>query len=243
MKEQYEMIRLFLSEKCYAPIFSDEYYENEAKQFMGNVNELKSRDIKEKDYYKSLVIPMGKSRIGGSVVDIPPNIEYPQDTSFVAQLNCEDISKHDKLNLLPKKGFIYIFTTNLQKGFVFYSSADVSQLERVIKQEAYWYSFGQLIEHIESKIDSFDQRYVNENGQLEWSCITGEDITKIYGIYTNCQASEFEVREVMENEQNILLLQVGTDYQENCGAQSIYIKKDDLLNLDFSKCVFEYTQS
>ena len=243
MNEQYEIIRLQLSESRYSPTFSDEFYANAAKKFCHTIEELKSHDLKERDYFNNITIPLHKSRIGGSVVDLPSDIEFPEGMSFVAQLNCEEISKCDKLDLLPKKGFIYIFTKNLDEGVVIYSDTEVSKLKRVIKQDAYWYSFGQLIETVESQTELLSQRFYKEDEEIQWSCIAGEDITKIYGIYTNCQLSESEIAAVTDDADNILLLQIGTDYKENGGAQSIYIRKEDLLDLNFSKCKFGYSSS
>ncbi|MBH1972078.1 DUF1963 domain-containing protein [Moraxellaceae bacterium AER2_44_116] len=254
MQEKYEVIKLRLSEKSYMPTFHDEYYEYLAKKFRTTVKELKSGFSKQKDYYKSLTIPMGKSRIGGSVVDLPPNIEYPHDTCLVAQLNCEEISKYDKLKLLPTKGFIYVFIKNMDiegvSGIVIYSDADVSQLERVIKNESFWFGTGQLIEGCENLTESFEQRFINEDGEFELGCNTVEDMTRVYGMYTYgvyeglWLDSEPEVREIVENKNNmILLLEIANDCPEVDGSYSVYINENDLLNRDFSKCIFVHSQS
>ena len=65
--------------------------------------------------------PVGASKIGGKP-DVPLDFEwyYFQGTnfdgetgsrplSFIAQINCEEVNKYDKDNLLPSKGMLYFF--------------------------------------------------------------------------------------------------------------------------------------
>lgn len=57
-------------------------------------------------------IKVGKSKIGGRP-DLPKDFEWPitngKPMLFCAQYNISEFTKYDKENLLPKKGFFYIF--------------------------------------------------------------------------------------------------------------------------------------
>lgn len=57
-------------------------------------------------------IKIGKSKIGGKP-DLPINFEWPKINGkpmlFCAQYNLSELTKYDKENLLPKRGFFYIF--------------------------------------------------------------------------------------------------------------------------------------
>jgi len=57
-------------------------------------------------------LKIGKSKIGGKP-DLPQNFEWPRANNipmlFCAQYNLSDLAKFDKENILPNKGFFYIF--------------------------------------------------------------------------------------------------------------------------------------
>ncbi|WP_162306877.1 DUF1963 domain-containing protein [Winogradskyella ouciana] len=57
-------------------------------------------------------VKVGKSKIGGKP-DLPKGFEWPKKDNksmlFCAQYNLAEITKFDKENILPKKGFFYIF--------------------------------------------------------------------------------------------------------------------------------------
>jgi len=93
-----------------------------------------------------------QTKIGGKP-DLPPDFEwyYYEGTdyndvkanrplSFIAQVNCEEIRKYDKDNLLPEKGMLYFFyeLMTMEWGFspedkgcakVFYYDGDLSELK------------------------------------------------------------------------------------------------------------------
>ena len=202
-----------------------------------------SKDEYDSDNYLEIDIPMGCSRIGGPVVDLPNDIEYPKDYYFMAQLNCTEIKSFDKVGLLPEKGFIYFFTRNyLQEGYVFYTPKDKESLHRVTKEHEENYYSGKIIEKYKMETETISSRYEMENGKKEWNDFAGEELSKIYGIYTNCQAREEDILQFMEDKNRIILLQIGADYAGE-GCQSVFINKDDLIKKDFTKCIFEYNQS
>ena len=214
MKETYDIIKLILSE--------DEY---------------------DGDNYLKLNIPMGCSRIGGPVVDLPDDVLYPEGYYFMAQLNCTAIKPFDKIGLLPEKGFLYFFARNyLQEGYVFYTPKGKEYLHRVAKEHEDCYYSGKIINQYITGTETIYSRYIMEGGKKEWDYFAGGELSKIYGIYTNCQAKEEEVLQFMEDRNKIILLQIGADYFGE-GCQSVFIDKSDLINKDFSKCIFEYNQS
>lgn len=57
-------------------------------------------------------IPIGASKFGGDP-DLPVGFNIPKyknnTFSFLAQINCQDISQYDIESILPEKGFIYFF--------------------------------------------------------------------------------------------------------------------------------------
>jgi uncharacterized protein YwqG len=57
------------------------------------------------------LIPLGKSKLGGSP-DLPLSYnvkEIGEHLSFIAQLNCKDISRVDQTGIFPDKGILYFF--------------------------------------------------------------------------------------------------------------------------------------
>jgi uncharacterized protein YwqG len=99
-------------------------------------------------------LPIGSSKIGGKP-DLPPNFEWfyyrgesysgiieNRPLSFIAQINCEEVSELDKDNLLPKKGMLYFFyeLTTMTWGFnprdkgsakVYYFDGDMKMLSKI----------------------------------------------------------------------------------------------------------------
>lgn len=251
MQEQYKIIRLHPYGKKYCQVFSQEYYENSLKSWKKyfpdyTVETLREMDRKEYDNYLERDIPIGASRIGGPIVDLPDDIKYPEGYYFAAQLNCEELKQYDELNLLPQKGFIYFFTRHPgDNGIVLYSPKGSKDLKMVTKEHSEWNFYGCLIGDIKSEAESIESRYEIEDGKKVWDFFAGTDITKVYGMYTNCQANEEETKnKLYELEKNdlVLLLQIGSDFMGE-GTQCVYINKKDLQDLNFTRCIFEYNQS
>jgi uncharacterized protein YwqG len=251
IQKEYKLIRLLPYGKKYCQLFSQEYYETSLKSWKKHfpeytVETLRENDRKEYDNYKDIDIPLGASRIGGPVVDLPEDIKYPDGYYFMAQLNCKELKKYDELNLLPSEGFLYFFVKNYgETGIVLYSHKDTANLKRVVKEHLDWYFSGRLIGGIKSEIETVESRYITEEGEKMWDFFAGTDITKVYGMYTNCQANEEEtIKKLNElkRSNSILLLQIGSDFLGE-GTQTVYINKNDLQELNFTRCIFEYSQS
>jgi hypothetical protein len=85
MKEQkFNIISLSPSSKRYFPASMNK------EDWMGD-EYVKHTEIK---------IPLGQSRYGGPVLDLPEGLEVPKDMRFVAQLDLAVISKHSNLTIL-----------------------------------------------------------------------------------------------------------------------------------------------
>jgi len=225
----YQIIRFVLSKRGY-----------EAKN--------NSEGFDEYDNYLEADIPMGCSRFGGPVVDLPDEIKYPEGYFFTAQLNCSEIKPFDKIGLLPETGFIYFFIDHdLENCRVFYTSKNTQSLKRITKIHEDQYFMGKVIKKYKMETENIESRYIEEDDEdedeeREWDYSAGIEKSKIYGIYTNCNASEEDVIEFMKDKSKIILLQIGEDYMDE-GCQSIIINKNDLIKKDFSKCTVEYNQS
>lgn len=117
-------------------------------------NEIKKNAIKVDFKTKcKKELPLGTSKFGGNP-DVPTDFEWfyykGQDSfgeiksrplSFLAQINCKEVRKYDKDNLLPQKGMIYFFyelstmtwgSYPHDKGSarVFYFDGDITELKR-----------------------------------------------------------------------------------------------------------------
>jgi hypothetical protein len=89
------------------------------------------------DYTKhtEVSIPLGYSRYGGPVVDLPPGMDYPVGLNFAAQLDLSKFSPFDRSGLLPKSGQLYFFA-NIRNGTgkVIYVDISNNELVRHIKE-------------------------------------------------------------------------------------------------------------
>src|SRR5215203_3917571 len=85
--------------------------------------------------HTDIEIPIGHSRYGGPVVDLPPGVDYPKGLLFAAQLDLSKFSPFDKSGLLPASGQL-IFFANIRNhtGKVIYVDFPTRNLVRHIKQ-------------------------------------------------------------------------------------------------------------
>jgi len=114
-------------------------------------------------------IPLGKSRYGGPIVDLPDGVIYPEDMRFAGQLDLAEISKYDQESRLPKSGQLIFFSDIVEdKCQVIYADVANEQLKRSIveHEENFW--DGVLIENIASGTESWSDHYRELNeGDLE----------------------------------------------------------------------------
>lgn len=196
--------------------------------------------------YKEVNIPLGKSRIGGPVVDLPTYITYPEELFFAAQINLKEFQGCFFNNYLPKEGFLYVFTDeDCETGRVIYSNSKAENLKRVIKEHDKCFYSGNLINDIyieeENIRERYDEEWAQEGEKIGWNPFIGTEKSKLFGIYTNCQCEEDELKEELL-EDKVVLLQIGEDFTE-AGVFSVRVEKSDLERMDFSSCTFEWSQS
>jgi uncharacterized protein YwqG len=206
-------------------------------------------DTKDYTDHTRVDFPLGSSRIGGPIVDLPDHLSYPKDMYFAAQLKLSDFSKHDPLKLLPKTGFLYFFIgDDGDTGRVFYADVTKKSLKRYIKGHDRWFYDGCLIKDIFYEEEDFSPRWSKELIDTEfeyddsgWDYFAGSEKSKIYGIYTHCQKHAEEIMNITDSE-DALLLQVGEDFTDE-GVWSVLINRQDLRNKLFQNCTFEWGQS
>jgi uncharacterized protein YwqG len=198
-------------------------------------------------------IPPGKSRYGGPVIDLPKGVEHPAGYRFVAQLDMKEFAPFDKSFLLPHTGHLYIFADIINNtGTIIYADVINGELIRHIVEHEDNFWDGVLIDKIYNATETFterfvypedeeDEEYLNEDGKM-WGYFAGSDKSKIFGIYTNCQYEEDEIKNIMDSGK-IVLLQVGENGFNDEGVFSVLINNEDLKNKDFSNCEFVWAQS
>ena len=181
--------------------------------------------------------PIGHSRYGGVVVDLPPDILCP-DLPFWAQLDLAKFAPHDPYNLLPKVGqLIFFFDIESGKNKIIYTEIENSKLCRHVRDRDE--SWGFLIIDIRKSTEDVKERYDQESG--EWDCFAGSEKSKIFGLFTHCQMEEDEVLNITE--ERIVLLQVGENRFNDEGVFSVVISLADLKAQNFESCEIYWAQS
>ncbi|MCT1523176.1 YwqG family protein [Sphingobacterium hotanense] len=196
-------------------------------------------------------VALGQSRYGGPIVDLPPGVEHPENLRFAAQLDLSKFSPFDKSGLLPKKGQLIFFAEILNDtGKVIYADVANEKLVRITKEHEDNFYTGILIDQIYADTETFAERYyepddedeeTNEDG-LVWGYFSGSEKSKIFGIYTNCQLQDEEIKEITFSDK-VVLLQIGENGFNDEGVFSVLIPKEDLKNLNFDNCEFVWAQS
>lgn len=198
-------------------------------------------------------IPLGHSRYGGPIADLPKDFSYPDDLRFAVQLDLKQIAPHDKSELLPKTGHLFFFADIIEdRGLVVYADIENSELVRVVKDHDDNFFEGVLIKEVFANTEKISSRYrdpedeyeeddANEDGLL-WDFFAGSETSKIFGIFTHCQWQEAEILEIA-NSNKLVLLQIGENGFNDEGVFSVLIDKDDLKALDFTNCEFHWGQS
>ena len=198
-------------------------------------------------------IPLGKSRYGGPVFDLPKDVEPPKDLWFTAQLDLAEFSPYDKSGLLPKKGQLIIFSDIMaDAGKIIYADVANEDLVRHTVEHDNNFWDGVLVDKVFAEAEAFserfvepedeeDEEYTNEDG-LMWGYFEGSEKSKIFGIYTNCQLGQEEIEEIMDSGK-VVLLQIGENGFNDEGVFSVLIDKNDLENKVFDSCEFVWAQS
>jgi len=201
--------------------------------------------------HTEIEIPIGHSRYGGPVVDLPNGIEYPKELRFAAQLDLSKFSPFDKSGLLPKKGQLVFFADIMNDtGKVIHTDASNEKLVRITKEHEDNFFSGVLVDKIFADTETLEERFrepedeeeeANKDGKV-WDYILGSDKSKLFGIYTHCQHGQEEIEEITFSDK-ILLLQIGENGFNDEGVFSVTIPREDLKKLNFDNCEFAWGQS
>lgn len=201
--------------------------------------------------HTEIEIPLGHSRYGGPVVDLPSGIEYPKGLRFAAQLDLSKFSPFDKSGLLPKTGQLIFFADIMNDtGKVIYEDVSNDKLVRITNEHEDNFFSGVLIDKIFADTETLEERFrepeneeeeANEDGKI-WDYFLGSDKSKIFGIYTYCQYEQDEIEEITFSDK-IILLQIGENGFNDEGVFSVTIPREDLKKLNFDNCEFAWGQS
>lgn len=157
MKKDFNIIELIPDSKAYFP-------NSMKKEYWMEENWVKQSEIE---------IPIGKSRYGGSVIDLPPNVEIPKGMRFAGQLDLSEVSKYDKDNMLPKSGQLLFFADiRKDEGKVIYRDVKNEALTRIIEEHEDNFFLGVLIKAFKSSQESLLDYYKKpDEDELEcWEC-------------------------------------------------------------------------
>jgi uncharacterized protein YwqG len=203
--------------------------------------------------HTDIKIPIGHSRYGGPVIDLPKGIEHPKGLQFAGQLDLAKFSPFDKTGLLPKTGQLIFFADILNdKGKVIYADVPNDSLIRKINEHDDNFFLGVLVNKVFSDEevfsdrfreaeDEWDKEHANEDGKI-WDVFAGSDKSKIFGIYTHCQFGQEEIEKITFSDK-LLLLQVGENGFNDEGVFCVLIDRQDLINKNFDNCEFAWGQS
>jgi hypothetical protein len=235
-KETFDIIRLKADANQYYPAS------------MGRQSWMKDNVVAHTD----IDIPLGHSRYGGPVIDLPPGVTHPKDLRFAAQLDLSKISPHDPLGLLPKRGQLYFFADIRQdQGKVIWADVrNVDLVRQVVEHQADFFA-GTLIVDASSETETLHERFrepedeeekedANANG-LVWDYFAGGGKSKLYGVYTHCQYSMEQILDITHSDM-VLLLQIGEDFNDE-GIFSVLVPREDLRLRRFDDCKFAWGQS
>ena len=201
-----------------------------------NIDTLKDESIREFESInfslkKKDEFAIGESRVLSKYIDIADGLDYPKELEFLAQINLSDLSKFDNSGLLPKTGFLYFFQgpmiddTYYECGKVIYSDE-----KNIVRKNAFIYNDDMVLELGIDNINIKRDIYSDEN----------EKENKIFGIYSDPQLNENEILKV--SNKYLVLLQLGWDIYDE-GVISFLISREDLINKDFSKIIYTYSQT
>ncbi|MGI4875201.1 MAG: DUF1963 domain-containing protein [Janthinobacterium lividum] len=230
-------------------------------QYYGDSIKMSKLVLQSGNYVKASAknIPLGHSRYGGPVADLPPGVAYPPELRLAAQLDLAVFAPHDKTGLLPKTGQLLFFAhPRDDRGQVLYADVPNDELVRVVRDHEDNFYSGVLIDQVFAATETLASRYrapedeeeaewakeagsLNADGLL-WDDFAGSKQSKIFGIYTHCQLGEEEIIDIL-NSSKVLLLQVGENGFNDEGVFSVLIEEADLAACDFTRCEFAWGQS
>jgi len=119
-------------------------------------------------------IPMGKSRYGGPIADLPTGVRCPKGMYFAGQLDLNEIARFDTESRLPTSGHLIFFANIRDECHVVYSDTPNDSLQRVITEHEEQFWDGVLIEDMKSEVESMTDCY-REPEEYELDCYECEE--------------------------------------------------------------------
>jgi uncharacterized protein YwqG len=191
-------------------------------------------------HHTEMEIPLGHSRYGGPIMDLPRGIELPRGLRFAAQLDLSVFSPCDVTGLLPKAGQL-LFFADIRKevGTVIHADVANSELVRtVVEHEDDFYS-GVLIKNVQAGSERWAERFARRG---QWDEFFGSNTSKMFGAPVHCQWPQQKVEEMLLSGRQVLL-QIGENGFNDEGVFSVFIDQKDLASRDFSRCEFTWAQT
>lgn len=179
-------------------------------------------------------IPLGQSRIGGPIIDLPEGFEHPDDLFFVAQLDLAWLAPcAARETLLPADhGFLYFFMSDSVVAQVHYFPGTAQELRRTVREHDDWFCDGITLSGWSEEDEVLAERF-QPNG--DWDHFAGMEKTKIGGFPSNPQWHEEDVALALADDRKQLLLQVGEDVTQE-GCLCYFIDAVDLHQKRFDRC-------
>lgn len=216
---------------------------------LGRQSWMKNTDV----LHTEIDIPLGHSRYGGPVIDLPKGMAHPEGLRYAGQFDLAQLAPFDKREWLPKTGQLIFFADIMtDTGKVIYADVPNTELVRHIVAHEDHFFYGVLIDQISADTESFSERYrepeddeekddADDNG-LFYDYFAGTTTSKIFGIFTHCQMEKDEILDVV-NSDKIVLCQIGENGFNDEGVFSVLIAEKDLKNKNFDNCTFYWAQS
>lgn len=233
----FDIIKFYADKRQYFPAY------------LGRQSWMKESDV----LHTEIDIPLGHSRYGGPIIDLPIGVEPPEGLYYAGQIDLALFSPFDKTGLLPKTGQLIFFVDIMtDTGKVIYADVPNKELVRHIVEHDNNFFYGVLIDQIKADIELFSERYREPEDEYEeedvdddgmyWDYFSDVRTSKIFGIFTHCQLGKEEIEEFIDSDK-IVLWQVGENEFNDDGVFSVLIREEDLQCLNFDNCEFYWAQS
>ena len=185
--------------------------------------------------------PLGQSRLGGPVIDLPKGSSRRRTSSFVTQLDLAWLapSVNGRCWLPEDHGFLFFFYNLFveqngvrQVALVHYFSGTARQLRRVVREHSGWFWRGMSLVGWCDGVEFMKDRYRPDG---RWDYFAGMKQSKIGGYPSNPQWQVEDVEQSLAGDGRLLLLQVGEDVTGG-GCLCYFIEEADHFQRRFDHC-------
>ncbi|MEM1115534.1 MAG: DUF1963 domain-containing protein [Bacteroidota bacterium] len=197
-------------------------------------------------------IPIGQSRYGGPVMDLPPGLAPPEGLRFAAQIDLAAVGPYDATGQLPRSGHLVAFADiRTDQGVVVYEEVDRDDLVRHVVPHDDNFYVGRLVAGAHADTEHWSERFDDDLVDLddgsvgtvtEWDSFGGSDRSKMLGWPVHCQWQQEEIEAEIEAGK-VVLVQFGEAGFNDEGVFSVLIAWDDLAARRFDCCDVYWSQS